>query len=48
MLKHLPSEFSTFLEHIMTLDYYTKPDYQVGIHSLVWLILHVLFFLLQL
>uniref|UniRef100_A0AAX7VD07 non-specific serine/threonine protein kinase n=1 Tax=Astatotilapia calliptera TaxID=8154 RepID=A0AAX7VD07_ASTCA len=29
MLKHLPSEFSTFLEHIMTLDYYTKPDYQL-------------------
>ncbi|XP_045916828.1 tau-tubulin kinase 2-like [Micropterus dolomieu] len=29
MLKHLPSEFSTFLDHILTLDYYTKPDYQL-------------------
>lgn len=31
MLKHLPSEFSTFLDHILTLDYYTKPDYEVGL-----------------
>lgn len=31
MLKHLPSEFSTFLDHIMTLDYFTKPDYQVNV-----------------
>lgn len=30
MLKHLPSEFSIFLDHILTLDYFTKPDYQVG------------------
>lgn len=30
MLKHLPSEFSTILDHILTLDYYTKPDYEVG------------------
>ena len=29
MLKHLPSEFSIFLEHVLTLDYFTKPDYQV-------------------
>ncbi|XP_069370817.1 tau-tubulin kinase 2b isoform X2 [Paralichthys olivaceus] len=29
MLKHLPSEFSAFLEHILTLDYFTKPDYQL-------------------
>ncbi|XP_034017893.1 tau-tubulin kinase 2b [Thalassophryne amazonica] len=29
MLKHLPSEFSIFLDHILTLDYYTKPDYQL-------------------
>ncbi|KAF7230717.1 tau-tubulin kinase 2b [Nothobranchius furzeri] len=28
MLKHLPTEFGTFLDHIMTLDYFTKPDYQ--------------------
>lgn len=30
MLKHLPPEFSSFLDHILTLDYFTKPDYQVG------------------
>lgn len=29
MLKHLPSEFSSFLEHISSLDYFTKPDYQL-------------------
>uniref|UniRef100_A0A4W5PSB6 non-specific serine/threonine protein kinase n=1 Tax=Hucho hucho TaxID=62062 RepID=A0A4W5PSB6_9TELE len=29
MLKHLPSEFSVFLDHILTLDYFTKPDYQL-------------------
>lgn len=29
MLKHLPDEFSVFLDHISNLDYYTKPDYQV-------------------
>lgn len=29
MLKHLPAEFSVFLDHISGLDYYTKPDYQV-------------------
>ncbi|XP_072311972.1 tau-tubulin kinase 2b [Eucyclogobius newberryi] len=29
MLKQLPSEFSTFLDHISTLDYFTKPDYQL-------------------
>lgn len=29
MLKHLPPEFSTFLEHISVLDYFTKPDYQL-------------------
>ncbi|KAM9840000.1 tau-tubulin kinase 2b [Aulostomus maculatus] len=29
MLKHLPSEFSTFLDHILNLDYFTKPDYQL-------------------
>lgn len=29
MLKHLPAEFGVFLEHISTLDYFTKPDYQV-------------------
>ncbi|KAF4102463.1 hypothetical protein G5714_017263 [Onychostoma macrolepis] len=29
MLKHLPPEFSIFLEHISNLDYFTKPDYQL-------------------
>ncbi|OCT64844.1 tau-tubulin kinase 2 [Xenopus laevis] len=29
MLKHLPPEFSVFLEHIIGLDYVTKPDYQL-------------------
>ncbi|KAK0142168.1 Tau-tubulin kinase 2 [Merluccius polli] len=29
MLKHLPSEFSIFLDHVLTLDYFTKPDYQL-------------------
>lgn len=25
----MPSEFNVFLEHVLALDYYTKPDYQV-------------------
>ncbi|KAL4630395.1 tau-tubulin kinase 2-like [Arapaima gigas] len=29
MLKHLPSEFSVFLDHISALDYYTRPDYEL-------------------
>ncbi|XP_008585829.1 PREDICTED: tau-tubulin kinase 2 [Galeopterus variegatus] len=29
MLKHLPAEFSIFLDHISSLDYFTKPDYQL-------------------
>ncbi|XP_029937897.1 tau-tubulin kinase 2 isoform X2 [Myripristis murdjan] len=29
MLKHLPAEFSVFLDHISSLDYFTKPDYQL-------------------
>ncbi|XP_023590956.1 tau-tubulin kinase 2 isoform X2 [Trichechus manatus latirostris] len=29
MLKHLPPEFSMFLDHISSLDYFTKPDYQL-------------------
>ncbi|CAG10430.1 unnamed protein product, partial [Tetraodon nigroviridis] len=29
MLKHLPAEFGLFLEHISSLDYFTKPDYQL-------------------
>lgn len=30
LLKHMPSEFNVFLDHIQALDYYTKPDYQVA------------------
>ncbi|XP_075470376.1 tau-tubulin kinase 2 isoform X2 [Ascaphus truei] len=29
MLKHLPPEFSVFLDHILALDYLTKPDYEL-------------------
>ncbi|KAH0620655.1 hypothetical protein JD844_021325 [Phrynosoma platyrhinos] len=29
MLKHLPQEFNTFLDHISNIDYFTKPDYQL-------------------
>ncbi|XP_038597201.1 tau-tubulin kinase 2 isoform X2 [Tachyglossus aculeatus] len=29
MLKHLPPEFSIFLDHISSVDYFTKPDYQL-------------------
>lgn len=29
LLKHMPSEFHLFLDHIANLDYFTKPDYQV-------------------
>uniref|UniRef100_A0A3B1JSR3 non-specific serine/threonine protein kinase n=1 Tax=Astyanax mexicanus TaxID=7994 RepID=A0A3B1JSR3_ASTMX len=27
LLKHMPSEFYIFLDHVLGLDYYTKPDY---------------------
>lgn len=29
LLKHLPSDFRQFLEHISSLDYYDRPDYPV-------------------
>ncbi|XP_051503165.1 tau-tubulin kinase 2-like isoform X1 [Myxocyprinus asiaticus] len=29
MLKHLPPDFSVFLDHISNVDYFTKPDYQL-------------------
>ncbi|KAL0969753.1 hypothetical protein UPYG_G00231820 [Umbra pygmaea] len=29
MLKHLPADFALFLDHIASLDYFTKPDYQL-------------------
>ncbi|XP_066550194.1 tau-tubulin kinase 2 isoform X2 [Amia ocellicauda] len=29
MLKHLPPEFTIFLDHICSLDYFKKPDYQL-------------------
>lgn len=34
LLKHMPSEFNIFLDHIQALDYYTKPDYQVALPTL--------------
>lgn len=33
LLKNMPSEFRTFLEHIQSLDYYDKPDYAL-LHNL--------------
>lgn len=35
LLKHMPSEFHLFLDHIASLDYFTKPDYQVGAWGLL-------------
>ncbi|KAI5615856.1 tau-tubulin kinase 1 isoform X1, partial [Silurus asotus] len=29
LLKHMPSDFYIFLDHVNVLDYYTKPDYQL-------------------
>ncbi|XP_029608258.1 tau-tubulin kinase 1 isoform X1 [Salmo trutta] len=29
LLKHMPSEFYIFLDHVLGLDYFTKPDYQL-------------------
>ncbi|KAI1896961.1 hypothetical protein AGOR_G00100290 [Albula goreensis] len=29
LLKHIPPEFHIFLDHVLSLDYYTKPDYQL-------------------
>uniref|UniRef100_A0A3P8ZG14 non-specific serine/threonine protein kinase n=1 Tax=Esox lucius TaxID=8010 RepID=A0A3P8ZG14_ESOLU len=29
LLKHMPSEFHIFLDHVLYLDYFTKPDYQL-------------------
>lgn len=29
LLKNLPSEFRTFLEHIQSLDYFDQPDYSM-------------------
>lgn len=39
MLKHLPAEFGVFLEHISSLDYYTKPDYQVPHGSILFFLI---------
>lgn len=36
LLKHMPSEFHLFLDHIASLDYFTKPDYQVRAHPCLW------------
>ena len=30
LLKHLPSDFKQFLDHIQTLEYSDKPDYAVS------------------
>lgn len=29
LLKHLPSDFKHFLEHIQSLTYYDSPDYEM-------------------
>lgn len=29
LLKHMPAEFHVFYDHVLDLDYYTKPDYEV-------------------
>lgn len=31
LIKHLPSDFKQFLDHIQNLDYYDKPDYAVSL-----------------
>ena len=33
MLKNLPNEFKTFLDHILSLEYFDKPDYAL-LHNL--------------
>lgn len=33
LLKNMPSEFRTFLDHVSELDYYDKPDYSL-LHNL--------------
>lgn len=32
LLKHLPSDFKQFLEHIQSLSYADKPDYAVNLY----------------
>jgi len=34
LLKHLPSDFRSFLEHIQSLQYVDKPDYSVSSSSM--------------
>lgn len=34
LLKNMPNEFATFLEHICKLEYFDKPDYQM-LHTLL-------------
>ncbi|ROJ78876.1 Tau-tubulin kinase 1 [Anabarilius grahami] len=29
LLKHMPAEFHVFYDHVLDLDYYTKPDYEL-------------------
>ena len=35
LLKHLPSDFRSFLEHIQSLQYIDKPDYTVSNFKLI-------------
>ncbi len=35
LLKHLPSDFRSFLEHIQSLQYIDKPDYTVSSRPIV-------------
>lgn len=41
LLKHMPSEFNIFLDHVLALDYYTKPDYQVHTEDPPSTLLHI-------
>ena len=39
LLKHLPQEFKTILDHIASLNYFDKPDYNM-IHGLLQQCMH--------
>lgn len=43
LIKHLPSDFKQFLEHIQNLDYYDKPDYAVSLTLSLFCSLFTLF-----
>lgn len=45
LLKHLPSDFKQFLEHIQSLNYADKPDYTViDYFRMAFFILYIKFF----